>query len=46
VRRAAAVFAGLLAASVGYVQGTVAHKRRQASLGPAPTIAWAAHLRD
>lgn len=46
LRRAAAVIAGLLSASVGYVQGAVAHRRRQASLGPAPTIPWVLHIRD
>jgi GT2 family glycosyltransferase len=46
LRRAAAVIAGLLSASAGFVRGTMAHRRRQASLGPAPTIPWALHIRD
>ena len=46
LRRAAAVIAGLLSASAGFVQGAVAHRRRQASLGPAPTIPWVVHIRD
>jgi glycosyltransferase involved in cell wall biosynthesis len=46
LRRAAAVIAGLLSASAGFVQGAVVHRRRQASLGPAPTIPWALHIRD
>jgi GT2 family glycosyltransferase len=46
LRRLAAVVVGLAAASVGYVQGTVAHKRRPAPLGPAPLIHWELPVRD
>jgi GT2 family glycosyltransferase len=46
LRRAAAVIAGLLSASAGFVQGAVVHRRRQASLGSAPTIPWVLHIRD
>lgn len=46
LRRAAAVIAGVLAASIGFAQGTVAHKRRQAPLGPAPVIHWDLPIRD
>ncbi|MEP7115914.1 MAG: glycosyltransferase [Ilumatobacteraceae bacterium] len=46
LHRSAAVIAGLAAASVGFVQGTLAHRKRQVPLGPAPSIHWDQRIRD
>lgn len=40
LRRAAAVVAGLLAASAGFVHGTVVDRKRRTPLGHAPAIRW------
>lgn len=46
LRRAAAVVAGLLTAGAGFARGTVANRKRQASIGPAPSIHWELPVRD
>ena len=46
LRRSAAVIAGVAAASVGFVQGTLAHRKRQVPLGPAPSVHRDQRIRD
>jgi hypothetical protein len=46
LRRAAAVVAGVLTAGVGFVRGTVVHRRRPAPVGSAPAIQWELAVRD
>jgi GT2 family glycosyltransferase len=46
VKRAAAVVGGLGAATIGYVRGTLAYRKRPAPLGPAPSVRWEISVGD